>query len=66
MAFLDELRNDEPDARESALDLIDEEIITSRQLSIMLLKYMSLDDIQGCLNANELELGNALYSASHD
>jgi hypothetical protein len=43
-------------AREFILDLIDQGILHPRDVVVMLIKYMSMDDVDDCLKANEVDI----------
>ena len=42
------------DSRDRALELVEEGIISAEQMLIAALKYMSTDDVEDMLDANEL------------
>ena len=44
----------ENDPRDYALMLVEDGLITSADLAMMLVKYMSHDDVKDCLDANEI------------
>jgi len=43
------------DWRDYALELIDEGNLNARDLAIMLVKYMSVYDVEDCLKCNEMD-----------
>ena len=43
-----------PDSRDRALELVEEGVISAEQMLIAALKYMSTDDVEDMLDANEL------------
>ena len=42
------------DSRDRALELVEEGVISAEQMLIAALKYMSTDDVEDMLDANEL------------
>ena len=44
----------ENDPRDYALMMVEDGLITSADLAMMLVKYMSHDDVKDCLDANEI------------
>ena len=44
----------ENDPRDYALMMVEDGLISSADLAMMLVKYMSSDDVKDCLDANEL------------
>ena len=42
------------DYRDQFLDLVADDFITADHAILMLLKYMSQDDVRGCMKANEI------------
>jgi hypothetical protein len=42
------------DPRDYALEMVEEGLVSERTMLIVLLKYMSHDDVRGALDANEL------------
>ena len=44
----------EPDARDKALELIENGYVSAEDMLTMALKYMSTDDVEDMLDANEL------------
>ena len=43
-------------ARDFILDLIDQGILHPRDAVVMLIKYMSMDDVDDCLKTNEVDI----------
>ena len=43
------------DPRDYALELIDEGSLNARDFAIMCVKYMSIDDVEDMLHANEMD-----------
>lgn len=43
-----------PDARDKALELVEDGYVSADDLLVMALKYMSTDDVEDMLDANEL------------
>jgi len=43
------------DPRDYALELIDEGMLNARDFAIMCVKYMSIDDVEEMLKANEID-----------
>ena len=43
------------DPRDYALELIDEGMLNARDFAIMCVKYMSTDDVEDMLHANEID-----------
>ena len=43
-----------PNARDTALELVENGIVTAEDLLTMALKYMSTDDVEDMLDTNEL------------
>jgi hypothetical protein len=43
------------DPRDYALELIDEGSLNARDFAIMCVKYMSIDDVEDMLHANEID-----------
>ena len=43
-----------PNARDEALELVEEGVVTAEQMLTMALKYMSTDDVADMLDCNEL------------
>ena len=43
------------DFRDYALELIDEGSLNARDFAIMCVKYMSIDDVEDMLHANEMD-----------
>ena len=43
-----------PDARDKALELVEEGMVSAENMLNMCLKYMSTDDVEDMLDANEL------------
>lgn len=44
----------EPDARDKALELVEDGMVSAESMITMCLKYMSTDDVEDMLDANEL------------
>ena len=44
----------EPDARDKALELVEDGIVSAEDMLVMALKYMSTDDVDDMLDCNEL------------
>ena len=44
----------QPNSRDKALELIDEGMVSAEDMLTMALKYMSTDDVEDMLDANEL------------
>lgn len=42
------------DWRDKALEMVDDGLVDARQMVLILVKYMSNDDVEGALDANEL------------
>ena len=40
--------------RDKALEMVDEGLVDARHMVLILVKYMSSDDVEGALDANEL------------
>lgn len=43
-----------PNARDTALELVENGIVSAEDLLVMALKYMSTDDVEDMLDTNEL------------
>ena len=43
-----------PDARDKALELVEDGMVSAENMLTMCLKYMSTDDVEDMLDANEL------------
>ena len=43
-----------PDARDKALELVEDGMVSAEDMLVMALKYMSTDDVEDMLDANEL------------
>lgn len=43
-----------PDARDKALELVEDGMVSAEDMLTMALKYMSVDDVEDMLDANEL------------
>ena len=43
-----------PDARDKALELVEDGMVSTENMLTMCLKYMSTDDVEDMLDANEL------------
>lgn len=43
-----------PDARDKALELVEDGMVSAEDMLTMALKYMSTDDVEDMLDANEL------------
>ena len=43
-----------PDARDKALELVEDGFVSAEDMLTMALKYMSTDDVEDMLDANEL------------
>ena len=43
-----------PDARDKALELVEDGMVSAEDMLVMALKYMSTDDVEDTLDANEL------------
>lgn len=43
-----------PDARDKALELVEDGYVSADDMLVMALKYMSTDDVEDMLDANEL------------
>ena len=43
-----------PNSRDKALELVDEGMVSAEDMLTMALKYMSTDDVEDMLDANEL------------
>ena len=44
----------EPDARDKALELVEDGMVSAESMITMCLKYMSTDDVEDMLDCNEL------------
>jgi len=44
----------EPDARDKALELVEDGMVSAEDMLVMALKYMSNDDVEDMLDCNEL------------
>jgi len=44
----------QPNSRDKALELVDEGMVSAEDMLTMALKYMSTDDVEDMLDANEL------------
>ena len=44
----------EPDARDKALELVEDGMVSAESMITMCLKYMSTDDVEDMLDTNEL------------
>lgn len=52
----------ENDPRDYALMMVEDGLISSADLAMMLVKYMSSDDVKDCLDANEVSPRFGTYS----